>query len=181
MVLSDSEIKEELSSGDLEIRRDGEIAVEPASVDLHLGSEYIRPQCSGTVDVTDESTYPEVKCVQGETVVVEPGEFVLGHTEEYIELPSDICGYIWGKSSIGRLGLIIHTAGLCDPGFSGILTLELCNLAPYPIKLHAGQGICQLALHEQSKAISPYSSSDNTYQGQSGVTPSRFYQSENND
>ena len=78
--------------------------------------------------------------------MIHPGEFVLGRTLERVELPDDIVARIEGKSSIGRLGLIVHaTAGFVDPGFKGSLTLEITNLTRIPIKLYAGLLIAQLS------------------------------------
>lgn len=181
MTLSDYQIRNEMYRGGLTIERpeDKKVDIQPSSADLHLGDEFAYPYTEGNqaVDVTDESTYPEMGYVGGEEIVLEPNDFVLAHTEEYIDLPENICGYLWGKSSIGRLGLFVHNAGLVDANFCGSLVLEVYNAASYPIKLHAGQAICQLALDEQPPATNPYSADQNTYQGQEGVTPSRGYES----
>ena len=110
--------------------------------------------------------------------VIHPGEFVLGVTREYVELPDDIVARIEGKSSLGRLGLIVHaTAGFVDPGFKGTLTLEITNLTRVPIKLYPGLLIAQLSFMAlDAPAERPYGSAalGSHYQGQLAATESRY-------
>ena len=114
----------------------------------------------------------------GEPFVIHPGEFCLGATLEYVSLPGDIVARIEGKSSLGRLGLIVHaTAGFCDPGWRGTLTLELNNLTRVPIKLWAGLPIAQLSFMAlDAPAQRPYGSEElgSHYQGQASATESRY-------
>ena len=113
-----------------------------------------------------------------ESFVIHPGEFCLGRTLEWVELPDDIVARIEGKSSIGRLGLIVHaTAGFCDPGWKGTLTLELNNLTRIPIKLYPGLPIAQLSFMALDRpALRPYGSPElgSHYQGQRAATESRY-------
>ena len=110
--------------------------------------------------------------------VIHPGEFCLGRTLEWVELPDDIVARIEGKSSLGRLGLIVHaTAGFCDPGWKGTLTLELNNLTRVPIILYPGLEIAQLSFMTLDRpAPRPYGSPElgSHYQGQRAATASRY-------
>lgn len=102
-----------------------------------------------------------------------PLEFRLCHTEEVVSLPDNIAGAVWGKSSLGRMGLIVHTAGWVDPGFSGQLVLELFNCSRQPVELKIGQKIAQIAFHLLiNPALYPYGSPNlgSHYQNQRGVT-----------
>lgn len=105
----------------------------------------------------------------GEAYVVQPGEFVLGVTQEKISLPDDLVARVEGRSSLGRLGIIVHsTAGFVDPGFSGTITLEISNLNRLPVALYPGMRICQIAFEQMSSAAEmPYHSKPfSKYQGQ---------------
>jgi dCTP deaminase len=118
--------------------------------------------------------------VGAEPFILHPGEFVLGSTLERVRLPDDLVGRLEGKSSLGRLGLLIHsTAGFIDPGFDGHVTLELSNVANLPITIYAGMKIGQLSFVQLSEpAGAPYGSGalGSKYQGQQGPTPSRYWQ-----
>ena len=110
--------------------------------------------------------------------ILHPGEFVLAVTMERVEVPTDLVGRLDGKSSLGRLGLIVHsTAGFVDPGFKGRLTLELTNLTNLPIQLYPGMPVSQISFSElSSPAETPYGKmSGSKYQGQSGPEASRYY------
>jgi dCTP deaminase len=115
-----------------------------------------------------------------ETFILHPGEFVLGSTLERIVLPDDLVARLEGKSSLGRLGLLIHsTAGYVDPGWDGFLTLELSNVANLPITIYPGMKIGQISFFRLTTAAeTPYGSGSagSKYQGQRGPTPSRFYE-----
>ncbi len=125
-----------------------------------------------------ENLTEEVVVPEGESFVIHPGEFCLGRTLEWVELPDDIVARIEGKSSLGRLGLIVHaTAGFCDPGWKGTLTLELNNLTRVPIKLYPGLQIAQLSFMMLDRpALRPYGSPElgSHYQGQRAATESRY-------
>ena len=114
-----------------------------------------------------------------EPFILHPGEFVLGQTLEWVELPDDLVARLEGKSSLGRLGLLIHsTAGYVDPGWKGNLTLELSNVANLPIALYRGMKIGQISFFRMSSPVErPYGSKElgSKYQGQSSPTESAFY------
>ncbi|MDG2262430.1 MAG: dCTP deaminase, partial [Actinomycetota bacterium] len=122
----------------------------------------------------------EVKISDSEAFVLHPGEFALGSTLERVGLPDDLVGRIEGKSSLGRLGLLIHTtAGFVDAGWDGYLTLELSNVANLPITLYPGMKIGQISFIQMTTSADiPYGSSQlgSKYKGQRGPTPSRYHE-----
>ena len=184
MLLSDRDIRAEISAGRLAIDPFDDSLIQPSSVDVRLDNlfrvfnntryTHIDP----ALRQDDLTTLVEPK--EDEPFVLHPGEFVLGSTLERCALPDDLAGRLEGKSSLGRLGLLTHsTAGFIDPGFSGHITLELSNVANLPITLWPGMKIGQLCLFQlSSPAEHPYGSAvyGSRYQGQRGPTPSRSYQ-----
>jgi dCTP deaminase len=156
--------------------------VQPASVDLRLGDSFrvFHNHRAAAIDLRDPPSglTEEVLIGPEESFVIHPGEFCLGRTLEWVELPDDIVARIEGKSSVGRLGLIVHaTAGFCDPGWKGTLTLELNNLTRVPIKLYPGLPIAQLSFMALDRpAARPYGSPElgSHYQGQRAATESRY-------
>ena len=184
MVLSDHTIKEELSNGRIIIEPLDSSCIQPASVDLHLDRRLLvfrnsrqpfidvrkaMPDLTEIVDIPDEAPF-----------ILHPGEFVLGSTLESVALPDDIVARLEGKSSLGRLGLLIHsTAGYVDPGWSGHLTLELSNVANLPITLYFSMKIGQISfLRLTTPADNLYGSSalGSKYQGQSKPSPSKVHE-----
>ena len=159
-----------------------EALVQPASVDLRLGDSFrvFHNYRVTSIDLREppRNLTEEVRVADGEPFVIHPGEFALGRTMEWVELPEDIVARIEGKSSLGRLGLIVHaTAGFCDPGWKGTLTLELNNLTRVPIKLYAGLAIAQLSFMTlDAPALRPYGHEQlgSHYQGQVEATESRY-------
>lgn len=189
MVLSDHTIKQLLAEGRIVIEPLGEDCIQPASVDIHLDRKMLvfrnsrRPYIDVRTDISDLTEMVEIKGEQ--PFILHPGEFVLGSTLENIELPDDLVARLEGKSSLGRIGLLIHsTAGYVDPGWRGHLTLELSNVANLPITLYYGMKIGQLSYLELSTpADNPYGSPGlkSKYQGQTDPTASKIYQDfENN-
>jgi dCTP deaminase len=184
MILSDRTIREEIKAGRIVIDPYDDACVQPSSVDLHVDQEFrvfqnnrypyidVRRE---QADLTELVTVPE-----GEPFILHPGEFVLGSTFERVALPDDLVARLEGKSSLGRLGLLIHsTAGYVDPGWDGYLTLELSNVANLPITIYPGMKIGQISFFRLSTpADTPYgaSGSGNKYQGQRGPTASRFFE-----
>lgn len=154
------------------------LSIEPSSVDLHLSNYVGTTDHTKTVAVWDKQSYPEWNVRQDDFPVIKSGEFMLAETDEVVELPSGGVGLLHGRSSVGRMGLFVHNAGLVDAGFSGSLTLELFNAAPYPICLISGMRICQLTVHPHDSIPDvPYSARNgNKYDGQSGPTPSRLHE-----
>jgi dCTP deaminase len=181
-VLSDASIREEVRAGRIRIDPWDESLVQPASVDLRLGDSFrvFHNHRTPAIDLREPPAglTEEVLVGQDESFVIHPGEFCLGRTLEWVELPDDIVARIEGKSSIGRLGLIVHaTAGFCDPGWKGTLTLELNNLTRGPIKLYPGVLIAQLSFMGLDRAAErPYGSPElgSHYQGQRAATESRY-------
>ena len=189
MVLSDHTIKQLLAEGRIVIEPLGEDCIQPASVDIHLDRKMLvfrnsrRPYIDVRTDISDLTEMVEIKGEQ--PFILHPGEFVLGSTLENIELPDDLVARLEGKSSLGRIGLLIHsTAGYVDPGWRGHLTLELSNVANLPITLYYGMKIGQISYLELSTpADNPYGSPGlkSKYQGQTDPTGSKIYQDfENN-
>jgi dCTP deaminase len=183
VLLSDRDIKAEISSGRVKVEPFTEAMVQPSSVDVRL-DRFFRVFENHKYSVIDPSIEQpdltrEVAGAADEFFILHPGEFVLASTYEVITLPDDIAGRLEGKSSLGRLGLLTHsTAGFIDPGFSGHITLELSNVANLPVKLFPGMKIGQLCLIKLSSAAEhPYGSAlyGSRYQGQRGPTPSKSY------
>jgi dCTP deaminase len=183
MVLSDRTIRELIDSGRLRIDPFDALAIQPSSIDIRLDSRFrvFRSTRYSHIDPRqDQHDLTELIAIpDGETFVLQPGQFCLGNTWEQISLPDDIVGRLEGKSSLGRLGLVIHsTAGYVDPGFSGHLTLELSNAAPLPILLYPRMKIGQLSFLQMTTAAErPYGSKPlgSKYQGQSEPTASRVH------
>jgi dCTP deaminase len=181
-VLSDATILELVDEGRIRIDPWDPGLVQPASVDLRLGDSFrvFHNHRASAIDLRDPPSGLTEEVVIGpdDSFVIHPGEFCLGRTLEWVELPDDIVARIEGKSSIGRLGLIVHaTAGFCDPGWKGTLTLELNNLTRIPIKLYAGLLIAQLSFMALDRpALRPYGSPQlgSHYQGQRAATESRY-------
>jgi dCTP deaminase len=181
-VLSDGTIARLVGEGRIKIDPWDPGLVQPASVDLRLGDSFrvFHNHRVTSIDLREPpaNLTEEVKIPQGEAFVIHPGEFCLGRTLEWVELPADIVARIEGKSSLGRLGLIVHaTAGFCDPGWKGTLTLELNNLTRVPIKLYPGLLIAQLSFMTLDRpAERPYGSAElgSHYQGQREATESRY-------
>ena len=156
--------------------------MQPASVDLRLGDSFrvFHNHRASAIDLREPpaNLTEEVVVPADESFVIHPGEFCLGRTLEWVELPDDVVARIEGKSSLGRLGLIVHaTAGFCDPGWKGTLTLELNNLTRVPIKLYPGLLIAQLSFMTLDRpALRPYGSPElgSHYQGQRAATESRY-------
>ena len=181
-VLSDGTIRRLVDDGRVVITPWDPGMVQPASVDLRLGSSFrvFHNFRVPAIDLADPPTNLTelVELAEGDSFVIHPGEFVLGRTEEYVELPDDIVARIEGKSSLGRLGLIVHaTAGFVDPGFKGTLTLEITNLTRVPIILWPGKPIAQLSfMGLDTPAERPYGHPDlgSHYHGQVDATESRY-------
>jgi dCTP deaminase len=181
-VLSDGTIRRLVAEGRVLIDPWDEAMVQPASVDLRLGTSF-RVFHNHRITAIDLADPPRgltelVEVDDHESFVIHPGEFVLGRTQEHVELPDDIVARIEGKSSLGRLGLIVHaTAGFVDPGFKGTLTLEITNLTRVPIILWPGKPIAQLSFMALDQpAERPYGHPElgSHYHGQTDATESRY-------
>ena len=184
MILSDRTIRAALAAGRITIDPLDEDAVQPSSLDVRLGATFrvfanhrhlaidphaVQPDLTDIVEKSDDEPF-----------VLHPGEFVLGSTLERVTLPDDLVARLEGKSSLGRLGLLIHsTAGFIDPGWDGHVTLELSNVANLPITIYPEMKIGQISFVQLTEpAERPYGSEGigSKYQGQRGPTPSRYWQ-----
>ncbi|ELZ74736.1 deoxycytidine triphosphate deaminase [Haloferax larsenii JCM 13917] len=185
MILSDADILARLEAGDLVIDPldDIDMQVQPASVDLRLGTEFLEFQrtnisCIHPNREDEVSTYVDETYVEeGDDFILHPGDFVLGTTKERVEIPDDLLATVEGRSSLGRLAIVIHaTAGIVDPGYEGQITLELSNLGSAPVALTPGMRISQLVFTEmKSPADRPYGAERGSkYQGQRGPQASRI-------
>src|SRR3989440_12903985 len=181
MVLADRTIRRLLGEGRIEIDPFDEALVQPSSVDVRV-DRYFRVYHNSRyayIDVRQpmEELTELVEVTGDQPFILHPGEFVLGQTLERVTLPDDLVARLEGKSSLGRLGLLIHsTAGFVDSGFSGNLTLELSNVANLPITIYHGMPIGQISFMRMDGPVeSPYGSRGNKYQGQTEPTASRFY------
>jgi dCTP deaminase len=182
-VLSDRDIATALTAGHVKIEPYDPADLQPSSIDLHLDRSFrvFRNNRYPFIDV--RAPQPDLtemlNVADDEPFVLHPGEFVLGQTIEWVELPDDLVARLEGKSSLGRLGLLIHsTAGYVDPGWKGKLTLELSNVANLPIALYFGMKIGQISFFEMSSPVDrPYGSAGlgSKYQGQSEPTASVFF------
>jgi dCTP deaminase len=183
VLLSDRDIKEQVSAKRVGIEPFDPAMVQPSSVDVRLDRFFRVFENHKYSEIDPSIEQPELtrelEVAADEHFILHPGEFVLASTYEVITLPDDIAGRLEGKSSLGRLGLLTHsTAGFIDPGFSGHITLELSNVANLPVKLFPGMKIGQLCLIKlSSPAEHPYGSAvyGSRYQGQRGPTPSKSW------
>ena len=208
MILSDRDIRARLTEGDLVIEPldDPEMQIQPASVDMRLGREFLKFRRSNipcihpardheVEDYVERTTIPgssrngqlhleefaedadeDVQEVDGE-FVLHPGDFVLGTTKERVAIPDDIIAHVEGRSSLGRLAIVVHaTAGIVDPGYEGQITLELSNLGTAPVALQPDMRVSQLTFTRLTSAAErPYGEERGSkYQGQSGPQASRI-------
>jgi len=197
MILSDRDILERIKRRDLVIEPlDKEVQIGPSSVDLRLGNKFRVFKLSDHA-LIDPKNYSDRRihelCLNSNTRIYEheftrlyasdkpfilhPGEFVLASLLEKVKLPRDLVGSLEGRSSLGRVGLMVHsTAGVVAPGFEGTLTLELANVGKLPIKLYPGMRICQIVFQElKSPAMTSYGErGDSKYQNQDGANESRI-------
>jgi dCTP deaminase len=184
MVLSDVDIKRYLELGKIKISP----ALPPeqfgsCSVDFRLGGEFnvFEHSRHPFIDLRDhkgiEGIMHSVEVAPGDSFILQPREFVLAITEETLELDDEVLGRLEGRSSLGRIGIIVHgTAGLFDPGWSGKATLELSNLGRMPVALYPGMRICSFTFEQLSSPSSmPYrKKAGNKYAGQTRPLASRL-------
>jgi dCTP deaminase len=184
VVLSDRTIRRLVDEGRIGIDPYAPELMQPSSLDVRV-DRYFRVFRNSRYPFIDVKAKQEdlteiVEVVDEEAFILHPGEFVLGSTLERVTLPDDLVARLEGKSSLGRLGLLIHsTAGFIDPGWDGHVTLELSNVANLPITIYPEMKIGQLSFVQLSEpAEKPYGSAGigSKYQGQRGPTPSRYWQ-----
>ncbi len=185
MILSDTDIRRRLESGSLVVEPidEPDLQIQPASIDLRLGRTFlefqrtnipcIHPDSEGEVDSYVDETVVE----DGDEFILHPGDFVLGTTKERVEIPPDLLAHVEGRSSLGRLAVVVHaTAGVVDPGYRGQITLELSNLGTAPVALKPDTRISQLIFTElKNPSERPYGSERGSkYQDQDGPQASRI-------
>lgn len=183
MILSDRSIRELIDAGRLHVEPFDARLVQPSSIDLRLASQFLvfRNIKKAFLDVREpvDEFMERVEIESGDRIILHPNEFVLGSTLEQVTIPTDIVGRLEGRSSLGRLGVVIHsTAGYIDPGFSGHITLEISSLANIPVALYPGMRIAQISFSQMTTpAESPYGAGGlgSKYQQQDAPTPSRLY------
>jgi len=184
LIFSDRSIREAIEGGVIVIDPYEPAFVQPSSVDLRVGNGFrvfVNHRYSQIDPRAPQSDLTQLIEVEGEEpFMLHPGEFVLGSTMERVKLGDDVVARLEGKSSLGRLGLLIHsTAGFIDPGFEGHITLELSNVATLPIAIYPEMKIGQISFYQMTTAADfPYGSPElgSKYQGQSGPTASRSHQ-----
>lgn len=172
MILSDGEIRQMLKDGALGISPITEEQIQPASVDVTLGDtfSFVEDVPGGIIKPAEQVAY---KTFTTDRFLLLPGQFVLGTTREYIELPDDLTAFVEGRSSWGRLGLFVQNAGWVDAGFEGEITLELYNANHCAIELTYGLKIAQIVFARMREdALHPY---DGKYQKQRKATGSRIF------
>jgi dCTP deaminase len=178
MILSDRDIRLAIETGRVKIESaysEASYHIHASSMDLHLGETFKLYEHSkfAVLDPKKPESFKgnmrTITVENGESFIVQPGEFVLGVTQESITVPNDLVVRVEGRSSLGRLGIIVHsTAGFVDPGFSGTITLEISNLNRLPVALYPSMRVCQIAFEQMtSPAETPYDKKPNSkYQGQ---------------
>lgn len=172
MILSDRDIKKAMKLGKLLITGFEELYIGPSSVDLHLSRKAKR--LKNNTDLLDQkfNNGDKFSDVVDDEFIISPGQFWLMSTIETISFPNGVCGFVQGRSSIGRLGLQIHCAGFVDAGFKGQITLEVTNVTSVPIRIYAGSRICQMVFVETKTVaeIGYADKKDQKYSGQVGPT-----------
>lgn len=182
MILADASIRALVDEGRLVIDPWDPELVQPASVDVRLGTQFRVMRNSQMTHIDpfrdDNALMDELEVPEGDEFILHPGEFALGHTAEVFTFPDDVVGVVNGKSSLGRLGLLVHaTAGYVDPAFHGSIVLELSNVSTLPILLRPAMKIAQMVFQRMDRpAERPYGHPDlnSKYQGQRGAVASRY-------
>ena len=185
MILSNRDIKKALENGRIKITPEPNLAIQlgSCSIDLHLGnrfrlfknSKYPFIDLRQNIDINE--LMDEVEITDDRPFIMQPGSFALANTMESLELADDLLGRIEGRSSLGRLGIIVHgTASVFDPGWIGIPTMELGNLGTMPIALYPRMRICSFTFEEVSSKVDvPYrKKKNNKYAGQKSPLASKL-------
>ena len=180
MVLSDKDIRKYIAQKKIVVKPLEDAQIRPAAIDLTLHQNFrvFRNNSHTHIDVKKEFDVTElVKAKEDGSIIIHPREFILGSTREVITLSSDLIGLLEGRSSLGRIGLIVHaTASFVQPGFSGYLTFEMSNISNLPIKIYAGMRVAQLAFLQMSSPVEiDYSKLSNKYQDQEPPTASKIW------
>jgi dCTP deaminase len=172
MILSDDTLRKMMAEGSIVVEPIEPFQVQPASIDLRLGRNFLKIDENTLEGLSLDSELPYVK-IEKDEIVIPPHSFLLATTVEFIRIPANVTAFVEGRSSIGRMGLFIQNAGWVDPGFEGNITLELFNANRLPLKLASGRRICQIVFAFMDKATrTPYAGK---YQGQRGTVGSRIF------
>ncbi|MBI4017425.1 MAG: dCTP deaminase [Candidatus Aenigmarchaeota archaeon] len=188
MILSDRDLKKLISAGNVYVT-DGvppinvKTQLGPSSIDLRLGDHFIifqntKTSLLDTKNMNLDGMTSGIHATPEEGIVIHPGQFILGTTMEFLKIPDDMAARIEGRSSYGRLGIAVHsTAGYCDPGWEGQVTLEIQNLGVVPVRLYPGERVCQVVFQKMtSEADVPYGKKhDAKYMKQSRATASKLH------
>jgi dCTP deaminase len=180
MILVDWQIIDRIQRGFIRIDPFNPELVQPNSIDIRLGNHFVwYTPGSDAIDPYDrESVTTGTEEMTCDDITLDPGQFVLAETYEVLSLPDNVVASIEGKSSIARLGIELHqTGGWIDAGFSGSITLEMCNVNQRPVRMHAGMPIGQLVFYTTERAACPYNyKKDAKYLNQRQATLSRYYE-----
>ncbi|WP_373838727.1 dCTP deaminase [Methanospirillum sp.] len=180
MILVDWQITDRIERGYIGIDPYNPELIQPNSIDIRLGNHFVWyiPGDEIIDPYSRDSVISETEEMTGESIVINPGQFILAETLEAIRLPDNIVASIEGKSSIARLGIELHqTGGWIDAGFAGTITLEMCNVNQRPVRMHAGMAIGQLVFYTTERAHCPYNTKkDAKYLNQRQATLSRYYE-----
>lgn len=185
MLLSDRDIKKALKTGRVKITPAPDLATQlgSCSVDLRLGADFRIFNHSQFPYIDPKSSQPpadmmkEVKVKKGQPFILQPGDFVLATTMESLELPDDLIARLEGRSSLGRLGIVVHsTASIFDPGWKGVVVMELGNLGRMPVALYPGMRICAVTFEELTSSVEVpyYKKKKAKYVGQTSPEPSKI-------
>lgn len=179
MILSSQTILKKLEKDELAVEPFNQANLQPASVDLSLGSHFmtLNEYSTGKLSMGERASYRDIYIGDQETIIIPPHTFMLATTKEWIKLSNHVTGFVEGRSSVGRMGLFVQNAGWVDPGFEGRITLELFNSNRFPIELIEGRRICQLVFAETDQPTKPY---QGKYTKQSSTTASFIYMDEEN-
>jgi len=185
MILPDHEIKKYLASKKLVVEplEDEEVQIQPAWIDLRLGNRFrvFRITSTPFIDTkTNSEAQTEKFSIEDEKpFIIHPGEFILGSIKEYIKMPDDLMGVVDGRSSLGRLGIVVHsTSASINPGWEGEFVLEITNIGKMPVAVYPGQRIAKLVLHKlSSPAERPYNlRKEAKYNKEKDVTATKVHQ-----
>jgi dCTP deaminase len=183
-ILVDHEIRKAVADGQLIIEPYDDALVQPNSYDVRLADRFSWHEEGGADKIIDpydsNSVLDGLVHVVDDSIVLQPQQFILGATLERLTLPKDIVGQLTGKSSLARLGVMVHvTAGFIDAGFShppAQITLEIVNVGNRPVRLHAGMAIGQMVFTRTAECLVPYNEKPSAkYNGQPAAAHSRYY------
>lgn len=184
MILSDRDIKKHIAIGKIKVTPAPDYAKQLSAcmLDLHLGNTFRVFEYSSMPFIDTRGNAPtdelmrELTVADGDGFTIQPGELVLAATRETLEIADDLVGRVEGRSSLGRMGVIVHgTASVFHPGWIGVVTLELGNIGRMPVKLYPGMRICAFTFEQlSSPAEVPYRKGKNKYAGQTSPLASKL-------